>query len=201
MNVAACVESDMFRQLLVDALGEIGHKVVASCSDLESLDPPEETNLILFQFSVPPMSLIGLRRVAERMSVPVMVMCDSGLHPFVRAELRQSLAGLLDDHQSFELLASAITVIGHGYVLRREGADNSLHSALAGLEGKAAGEVGLTKRETLILTKLSCGYSNKEIARDLKISDSTVKVHLRSIYQKTNLRNRTEAAIWAREHF
>ena len=59
---------------------------------------------------------------------------------------------------------------------------------------------GLSAQEWKILELLLVGASNKSIARDLKISEATVKVHMRNILRKIHVRNRTEAAIWAVEH-
>ena len=44
------------------------------------------------------------------------------------------------------------------------------------------------------------GYSNKMIARELDISDATVKVHLKALLRKLKAHNRTQAAIWAMEN-
>jgi two-component system nitrate/nitrite response regulator NarL len=51
-----------------------------------------------------------------------------------------------------------------------------------------------------VLICLARGQSNKGIARVCGISEATVKVHLKAILRKTNMRNRTQAAIWAIEH-
>jgi two-component system nitrate/nitrite response regulator NarL len=56
----------------------------------------------------------------------------------------------------------------------------------------------LTRREMLILQMLTKGASNKVIARNLVITESTVKVHMKGILRKLRLQNRTQAAIWAR---
>jgi DNA-binding NarL/FixJ family response regulator len=58
----------------------------------------------------------------------------------------------------------------------------------------------LTQREKDILIEITTGKSNKEIARQLVISENTVKYHVHSILEKLNLRNRKEAARFAREH-
>ncbi len=52
----------------------------------------------------------------------------------------------------------------------------------------------LTNRQLEILHQLKDGNSNKEIARNLGISDTTVKAHLHSIYQVLGVSNRTQAA-------
>jgi two-component system nitrate/nitrite response regulator NarL len=58
----------------------------------------------------------------------------------------------------------------------------------------------LSRREMLILRMLMQGASNKVIARNLVITESTVKVHMKAILRKLRLQNRTQAAIWARNH-
>jgi two-component system nitrate/nitrite response regulator NarL len=55
----------------------------------------------------------------------------------------------------------------------------------------------LTARENEVLGSLSRGHSNKEIARELDMSAATVKVHLKAVLRKLQVRNRTEAAVWA----
>jgi two-component system nitrate/nitrite response regulator NarL len=58
----------------------------------------------------------------------------------------------------------------------------------------------LTEREREILGLLSDGRSNKEIARVLGISDATVKVHIKHVLSKLNMKSRLEAAVWALQH-
>jgi two-component system nitrate/nitrite response regulator NarL len=83
---------------------------------------------------------------------------------------------------------------------------------LAALNGQAPNSSGrinssthdlnrdLSNRERVIMERLISGNSNKVIARDLVITEATVKVHIKAILRKLRLRNRTQAAIWAREH-
>ena len=55
----------------------------------------------------------------------------------------------------------------------------------------------LTKREHQIIQVVSEGITNREIGRRLGLTEGTVKVHIRSIFRKLNVRNRTEAALVA----
>jgi two-component system, NarL family, nitrate/nitrite response regulator NarL len=59
---------------------------------------------------------------------------------------------------------------------------------------------GLSDREMQILACLLNGAQNKQIAYELKISDGTVKVHIKAILKKIHVQNRTQAAIWALNH-
>jgi two-component system, NarL family, nitrate/nitrite response regulator NarL len=58
----------------------------------------------------------------------------------------------------------------------------------------------LSKREASILRLLTQGASNKIIARQLVITEATVKVHIKAILRKLRLHNRTQAAMWASNH-
>jgi LuxR family transcriptional regulator of csgAB operon len=55
----------------------------------------------------------------------------------------------------------------------------------------------LTKREVEILTLVSMGASNDEIADKIFISTNTVKTHLYNIFKKIDVQNRIQAALWA----
>jgi DNA-binding NarL/FixJ family response regulator len=60
-------------------------------------------------------------------------------------------------------------------------------------EGGGARAAGLTDRETSILRALARGLSNDEIAKELWVTQQTVKFHLTNIYRKLGVKNRTEA--------
>lgn len=58
----------------------------------------------------------------------------------------------------------------------------------------------LSVRERQILDCLETGLPNKTIARTLDIAEATVKVHLKAVLRKINVKNRTQAAVWAMNH-
>jgi two-component system, NarL family, nitrate/nitrite response regulator NarL len=59
---------------------------------------------------------------------------------------------------------------------------------------------GLTARELEIVSAVVVGYSNKEIAAHLKISQDTVKHHLSNIFDKTGVSTKVELAVFAVSH-
>jgi DNA-binding NarL/FixJ family response regulator len=59
----------------------------------------------------------------------------------------------------------------------------------------------LTDREEDVLRLLVGGLSNKNIARELGISEKTVKTHLTSVFRRVGVDDRTNAALWAERHF
>ena len=58
----------------------------------------------------------------------------------------------------------------------------------------------LTSRELQVIQMIAEGLSNKMIANNLDIAESTVKVHVKHILSKTGLRTRVEAAVWTVNH-
>ena len=62
------------------------------------------------------------------------------------------------------------------------------------------GDVALSQRELDIIRRLADGHSNKAIAKELAITEATVKVHLKTVLRKLGATNRTQVAIWAVQH-
>lgn len=60
--------------------------------------------------------------------------------------------------------------------------------------------VKLTRRETEVLSRVAQGLSNGEIARELWLTEQTIKFHLSNIFKKLGVRNRTSASRWAHQH-
>jgi DNA-binding NarL/FixJ family response regulator len=77
-----------------------------------------------------------------------------------------------------------------------------IHRSLATHKGTAtpARPAGLSEKELGVLVELCHGHTNKQIATRLWLSEQTVKFHLRNIYRKLEIKNRTEALSYAYEH-
>jgi two-component system, NarL family, nitrate/nitrite response regulator NarL len=73
-------------------------------------------------------------------------------------------------------------------------------NSVGGSERVRVGDVALSQRELDIIRRLADGHSNKSIAKDLSITEATVKVHLKTVLRKLGATNRTQVAIWAVQH-
>ena len=100
---------------------------------------------------------------------------------------------------SQELIEFHRQVAAGGTVLSPEVGGVLAKPQAASRESIDAGWASLTVREQETLELVSKGASNKIVARSLGIAESTVKVHVKHVLQKLNLRNRFEAAVWLRE--
>jgi DNA-binding NarL/FixJ family response regulator len=67
----------------------------------------------------------------------------------------------------------------------------------ARISGQSSAAVDLTAREAEVLGLVRQGFSNKQIARRLGITERTVKAHLTSCFQRIGVADRTQAALWA----
>jgi len=114
------------------------------------------------------------------------------------AALRAGADGyLLKDMEPEDLLAN-IRSAGQGRMTLNDKLTAMLARALTdGSRPKSTGEAGLTEQEGKILEHISTGKSNKLIAHELGITEGTVKVHVKHLLKKLNLKSRVEAAVWA----
>ena len=79
--------------------------------------------------------------------------------------------------------------------------DIGMHALLSRIHALGpAAPAGLSSREVEILRLVARGLSNREIGRELYISEHTAANHIRSILRKTGCANRTEAASYAHRH-
>ncbi|MBI2906225.1 MAG: response regulator transcription factor [Chloroflexi bacterium] len=114
----------------------------------------------------------------------------------VTPALRQGARGYLSVNLCPEDFVHSLRMIQKGSVVVSPGMADSLRAELTSLrQPKPKDDLSCREREVLHL--LSEGATNREIAQDLIISEHTVKVHLRGILNKLNLRNRQQAAAYA----
>jgi len=114
------------------------------------------------------------------------------------AALRAGADGyLLKDMEPEDLLAN-IRSAGLGRLTLNDKLTGMLAHALSeGNRPKSPDEAGLTEQERKILLQISTGKSNKLIAHELGITEGTVKVHVKHLLKKLNLKSRVEAALWS----
>lgn len=145
----------------------------------------------------------GMSAVPEfgkrRPELPVIVLSSSEDPHDVRRALALGALGYVPKSARPDTLLSALRLVlsGNLYVppLMLEPAE-AASPALAGTESGPQG--GLTERQLEVLRLLGAGKPNKEIGRELGLSDKTVKAHVTAIFKTLQVVNRTQAASAAR---
>jgi DNA-binding NarL/FixJ family response regulator len=168
---------------------------------MQLISADSELDLILLDLFMPGAHGFDLlRRVREAASsVPVLVLSASESSSDARTALAQGASGFLCKSAPWDLMQSVLDLIlaGGTYVpdsiLRRDNAAS--RDVPAGRRNVA----GLTNRQQEVLALIGRGWSNKQIARGLDLSENTVKVHVAGLLRQLNVANRTEAVIRARE--
>jgi len=112
--------------------------------------------------------------------------CDQG---FVSEALRLGAQGVVTTSSTADVAVEAFRlVMAGGTFIPTEGLATAIRPVL--VNGKTHGQ--LTVREEQIIALLRCGMPNKQIARELGLSEGTVKVHLHNIMKKCDVANRTQ---------
>ena len=139
---------------------------------------------------------------------------ESGLTFLAELRRRETLARvlLLTSFLDEDYLREALQLGASGYLLKRAGQGVLLDGIRAALRGERPLDPAaaallptlqddplalLTPRESEVLTLLAEGLSNKALAKRLGVGEKTIKTHVSSVLAKLQLKDRTQAALYA----
>jgi DNA-binding NarL/FixJ family response regulator len=174
----------------------------------EAVDLIEQTRpaVVLMDLRMPVLDGIqATARIRDRWpELPVLVLTTFEDDANLFGALRAGAAGYLLKDVSSETLVAAIHAAARGESFLQSTVTGRVVAAFTRLmePGGAAPEalvVGLSPREREILALVATGASNKEVADRLCLAEGTVKNHVTNILAKLEVRDRTHAAIKARE--
>jgi two-component system nitrate/nitrite response regulator NarL len=172
---------------------------VTGLAMIESLEP----DMVLLDLNMEVMSgLDVLEEIKKRdLDTEVVIMTVSNQDSDVARAIHLGADGyLLKDMEPEDILLK-LGQVAEGSVVMDENISMLLANMLkSGNHSTTLENVKLTQRETEIMGLLVVGMNNKLMARELNISDGTVKVHIKNILRKTKVNSRLEAAVWAINH-
>jgi two-component system nitrate/nitrite response regulator NarL len=193
----------LFRKGLADLIGmDPGLQLVVEASSGEeglarALELKPE--LILLDLNMKGMDGLQTLKALKQTDLEsyVVMLTVSNSESDVTAALRLGADGYLLKDMEPENVLEQIQIAASGRLAITDSLTELLARALRE-DGRprTSSEAGLTPREEEILDLIASGMSNKQIARELDIAEGTIKVHVKHLLKKLNLRTRLEAAVW-----
>lgn len=202
MRILVADDHDLVRDMMVMFLSAETQFTVSGvgnyrdvCDRVNSEGPMD---LILLDYRMPGMDgLRGLHDALEhKRAGRVALMSGEASRTVVDEAIAAGAAGFLPKTISPRSLRNAVTFMLMG--------ETYLPAEMFRPDPEEAAAIGgrldsLGKRERTVLRMLCAGSSNKEIARDLGLTEAAVKLHLKTVYRHLGVANRTQAALRARD--
>lgn len=157
-----------------------------------------ELSIALVDLSMPGFDdFTGLRRLCKELGdVPVVVVSAHGTRPKIRQAMECGIFGYIPKTLESSIVLSALELVISGgvYLPPILLEKNKAIEHTVGMCGK---KIKVTPRQQDVLTLLTRGYSNKEIAQMLRLAEGTVKLHVTAILKVLGVSNRTKAVVRA----
>lgn len=210
LRVLLIDDHTLFRAGLEGLLESRGIEIVASVdSGQEGMRLVDELkpDIVLLDMRMPGIDGLGVLKMMRQnqLTLPIVMLTTSTDEDDLLESLRQGAQGYLLKDMEPDQLVLALRDIVNGKTVVAPDLAPILAKAVQGNNPEKSERADspfseLTPRETEILGLLAEGQSNKTIARNLGISDGTVKLHVKAILRKLEVHSRVEAAVMAVEH-
>ncbi len=206
MRILLIDDHALFRIGLRELLERRGLEVVDAVGDCEvgiALVLETQPDVVLLDMRMPQMSGLEVLQILrdKGQQMPVVILTTSRVETDVIASLQCGAQGyLLKDMEPDDLIRSLNDIVSGQTVVANELTMVLARAVRGDKPAKSESAMDqLTPREQEILCLLAEGQSNKVIARNLGISDGTVKLHVKAILRKLDVHSRVEAAVIAVE--
>jgi two-component system nitrate/nitrite response regulator NarL len=199
MRVLIADDHDLVRETIALFLGQAGDFEAETSNSLSTALAAivmKPFDIVLLDYNMPGMNgLEGVKKALEANGEKTVALL-SGTAP--KGVAQEALAigaiGFLPKTLGAQSLINAIRFMASGEAYMPISVMREEEAALSNPLAK-----NLSKRELQVLEGLCKGKANKEIARDLDLQEVTIKLHVKTLCRKLDARNRTQAAMMAKE--
>jgi DNA-binding NarL/FixJ family response regulator len=163
--------------------------------ELLNLLEQQEVDVVVLDLQMPYHGLTALTEIRRRtMPVRVLVLTAFGDGESMQSALELQAEGYALKTESPMQTIEAIRQVAQGRLVF----PRSAQRLLARAQPRSQSEItsNLSPRELEIIAYVARGQTNLEIASALGVSENTIRFHLKNIYEKLHVANRTEAAAW-----
>lgn len=200
MKILIADDHDLLRDTLVAFLNAEGGIEVETASSYDEararISAGNDYQLVLLDLKMPGMN--GLDTLKEAMTLEggqrVALISGEATRQVAEQALEMGAAGFIPKTLPARSLVNAVKFMAMG---EQYAPIDFMTASEAEKTHPLASK--LTKRELEVLMGLGEGKSNKEIARDLDLTEPTIKLHMKTLYRKLEVSNRTQAAMVARD--
>jgi len=200
---------DGLRSNITELVGDCD--IITACNGAEAsalLENESGYSLIILDLFMPETDGFALvRDTCDRFpDTPVVVMSASEDAGHMRKVIDTGASGYIPKSCGRKLMLSALELILNGGTYIPPGllkADTTNYATLTSdsraIDNQLHKPAGLTERQLEVLHLLARGLPNKLIARELDVSEHTVKTHIRTLFAALNVNNRTQAVLVAQQ--
>ncbi len=182
---------------------DVAHEASDVTEGLEVVQSNDEIGIVILDFtndgSDTELQILNQMRAANE-DIKLIVLTNEMSALLLARALNAGADGFLLKSMSSEALVESLRLVDLGEKVFPTKLATMIKSGQidpTAAEARVASVKGLSERESEVMRCLVHGESNKVIARQLGITEATVKVHLKAVLRKLNVSNRTQAALWA----
>lgn len=177
------------------------HQANSFASACERIRAEGPFDVVLLDLNMPGMDgLATIKTIVDANDGGAVVLFSGSVSPVVvMRALEEGARGFIPKSVSLKALENALRLVASGERFVPYSFFETTQETRAKREPAKDAPLKLNERELKVLYGASVGQSNKEIAHDLSFSEVTVKMHMRSICSKLGAKNRTQAAMIAKQ--
>jgi DNA-binding NarL/FixJ family response regulator len=141
-------------------------------------------------------TILRVRETSPKTNVIILTAHDDD--DIIRSVMRPGVAGYLLKDEAMETVVKAVRAVHLGAAWYSQSVANKFMQWQFGREPEVA-NAHLSAKEHDLLTLMARGWSNAKIAKELSLSEQTIRNYSSALYEKIGVHTRVDAVIWARE--